>query len=209
MSDLLKNGLNDYLDHLLPARDPILIEMENYALQQNFPIVGPQVGRFLCQLAYLKKPDTIFEMGSGFGYSAYWFNLGAPQAKIIFTEFNKRNIQRAEKWFKLGKKAHQVVFKQGRAQDILAQTPGFFDIIFIDVDKHEYPQAFSRALSKIKQGGMIIIDNVLWYGKVTSVRESDQDTMGVRKLNEMLYETPGVLSSILPIRDGLGICIKL
>jgi caffeoyl-CoA O-methyltransferase len=209
MSDLLKNGLNDYLDRLLPERDPILKEMEKYASQQNFPIVGPQVGRFLCQLAYLTKPEVIFEMGSGFGYSAYWFSLGAPNATIIHTELNPRNIRRAQKWFKSGKKEHQIVFKQGRAQDILAHTPDFFDLIFIDVDKYEYPQVFSLALTKVKQGGLIIIDNVLWYGKVTSVTESDHDTLGVWKLNEMLFQTTGVLSSIIPIRDGLGLCIKL
>jgi len=209
MSDLLMQGLNEYLDRLLPERDPILTEMEKYALQQDFPIVGPQVGRFLYQIAFLLKPKFIFEMGSGFGYSAYWFCLGAPQAKVIYTELDPQNIVRAKTWFKSGNRINQIIFKQGRAQDILAESKNSFDIIFIDVDKYEYPQAFTLALNRVKKGGIVITDNLLWYGKVISESHSDQDTLGVRQINEMLFQTEGVFSSIIPIRDGIGITIKL
>lgn len=209
MSDLLLPGLNNYIDTLLPQRDKILKEMEAYAAQQNFPIVGPQVGRFLFQLAYLVKPANIFEMGSGFGYSAYWFCLGAPQARVTLTDLSADNLVLAKNWFKEAKKDHQIEMKQGDAREIIGASAQNYDIIFIDVDKHEYPEAFSLALNKLRHGGVVITDNVLWYGKVVKKGEKDKDTAAVELCNKMLFQTPDIYSTIIPIRDGLGLTIKI
>jgi predicted O-methyltransferase YrrM len=209
MSDLLLPGLNKYIDSFLPERDQILREMENYARERNFPVVGPQVGRFLFQLTYSLKPSLIFEMGSGFGYSAYWFCLGAPEARVIITERNDNNLLLAKKWFVKGKKEHQVSFTKGNALDILKASKDKIDIIFIDVDKHEYPEAFSLALNRLHPGGFIVTDNVLWYGKVADPDQIDPDTEAVRRCNELLFNTPNIFSTIIPIRDGIGLTIKM
>lgn len=209
MSDLLLPGLNNYIDTLLPPRDNILKEMEVYAAQHNFPIVGPQVGRLLFQLVYLVRPAIIFEMGSGFGYSAYWFCLGAPQARVILTDLNADNLVLAKNWFKEANKNHQIEIKQGNASEIIEASSQHYDIIFIDVDKHEYPEAFSLALRRLRHGGLVITDNVLWYGKVVVKGEKDKDTEAVKLCNKMLFQTPNIYSTIIPVRDGLGLTIKL
>ena len=209
MSNLLLPGLNEYIDSLLPERDLILQEMEEFASTHNFPIIGPQVGRFLYQICRLVRPKRIFEMGSGFGYSAYWFCQGAPQAKVTLTDRSQKNLDRARKWLSKANSNQQVTLIKGISQDILLKDKTEFDIIFIDVDKHEYPEVFSLALSHITNTGIIITDNVLWYGKVSQKKHQDGDTISIRKFNKLLFETPGVFSSIIPIRDGISISMKL
>jgi predicted O-methyltransferase YrrM len=209
MSDLLIENLNEYIDHLLPDRDLILQEMEKYAKLHDFPIIGPQAGRFLYQICQIMKPKSVFEMGSGFGYSAYWFCKGAPKAKVTLTDHSQKNLERAKNWLNQAGLIHQVTLIDGYSKEILQKSKHNYDIIFIDIDKHEYPDAFNLALSFLNKGGIIITDNVLWYGKVGQADQQDADTNSIRKFNRQLFNTPGIFSSIIPIRDGIAISIKL
>ena len=146
-SDLSFYDINNYLSSVTPARDPILTEMEIYGQEYNFPIVGPTAGSFLHQMVLLTNPKRIFEMGSGFGYSAYWMAkaLNDPEAKIICTEEATKNATRATSYFERGGIADKIDFKIGNALEIIEETTGFFDIIYNDIDKHEYPIAFQKA----------------------------------------------------------------
>ncbi len=209
MDGIFVNGINSYLDNLLPERDDILLEMEEYATETSFPIVGPQVGYFLYQIAALKKPKMIFELGSGFGYSAYWFALGSSETNIICTERSDENIERGQKWMKQAGFDTRVKFHQGDAREILKTISGEYDLIMNDIDKHEYPDAFHLAMTHLSKNGVLITDNVLWHGKVADGTVDDAGTNGIREYNRLIYQTSGIMSSILPIRDGIAVSYKL
>lgn len=209
MPGIFRDGINEYLNSLLPSSDPVLAEMEQFADKTGFPIVGPQVGRVLFQISRLRKPESILELGSGFGYSAYWLGKGAPQAKIVCTERSEDNIRRAKTWFHRSGMEKSVTFFRGEALEILSNLGGIYDIVLNDVDKHQYPQIFHTALQHLSADGVLITDNVLWSGTVVDEAENDANTNGIREYNRLIFNSPEVLSSILPIRDGLAVSLKL
>ncbi len=209
MSDLFRTGIDDYLDSLLPERNPVLSEMEDYAREKNFPIIGPQVGHFLYQIVKLTKPKMIFEMGSGFGYSAQWFLMGDKETRVICTELSEGNIARGKQWMEKAGFSDRVVFYQEEAQNVLRRQTDPFDIILMDVDKEQYPEAFHLALDSLRPGGILLTDNVLWSGRVADPDNKEVSTRGIREYNRLIFNTPGLFSSILPIRDGLAMSVKL
>ena len=143
--DIIHPDINNYLDVLLPERPRVMQEMEKLAKDRNFPIIGPQVGRILYQYTKLIGAKRIFEMGSGFGYSAYWFALALPEdGKVICTEAASNNIDLAEDYLKAAGLLHKAEFKKGDAIKILSQTSGPFDIILNDVDKDDYHARWKR-----------------------------------------------------------------
>lgn len=187
----------------------VLQEMEEYAGEHDFPIVGPLVGRFLRQLALAIGAKRIFEMGSGYGYSAIWFAGGlAAGGKISCTDGSAANKTRALGHFKTAGYDDRIDFLVGDARDIIGKSDGPFDIIFNDIDKEQYPDAFALAVPRLRKGGLYITDNVLWSGRILDGDKSDS-TRGVIEHNRLLFETGNLLSSIVPIRDGLGMAIKL
>jgi len=206
--DIVAPEIESYLDHLLPSEDEILGEMEREGKKRRFPIVGSQVGRLLCQMAQLTGARRIFEMGSGFGYSAYWFLKGmSTGGQVILTDDSKENLGRAKDYFKRAGLLDQVTLEEGDALEVINRYPGPFDIIFNDIDKEQYPQAFKKALPRVRSGGLLISDNVLWFGRILT-DSRDLDVEGIRIYNRLISETPEVFSAIIPIRDGLSISIK-
>lgn len=209
MYDIIHPEVNNYLESLLSPVNKVFKEMEQYAAERNFPIVGPQVGRLLFQFTYLQKPKSIFEIGSGFGYSALWFCLAAPHSRIICTEYNMDNINLAKKWLEKAGFIENIEFFHGSAQHAFEKTKLPYDIIFNDADKHQYPEIFSIALKNLKKGGLLIADNVLWKGKIVNSKADDRDTLGIQKFNRLIFNTPDIFSSILAIRDGISISLKI
>ncbi len=200
--------IESYIDHLLPSQDDILKEMEQEGEKRRFPIVGPQVGRLLYQMARLTRAARIFEMGSGYGYSAYWFLKGMPaSSRIILTDDSRENLDQARDYLKKAGLLDRVTLEYGDALDLIEKYPGPFDIIFNDIDKERYPEAFKKALPRIRSGGLLISDNVLWFGRVlTDSRDSDVE--GIRTYNRLITQTKGLFTAIIPIRDGVSISIK-
>jgi len=203
------DGIDPYIESLLPGRDAVLQEMEDRAESLNFPIIGAQVGRLLYQIARLKNPKHIFEMGSGFGYSAYWLAKGASGAQIICTEMDNNNIRLAESWLLRAGLAPRIRFYHGTAQNILSEIGGEYDLILNDVNKEQYPQTFHLALKHLAPNGLLITDNILWGGRVANPEINDPNTLGVREYNRLIFETPGIFSSVVPIRDGIAISMKI
>jgi predicted O-methyltransferase YrrM len=200
--------IDEYILNVLPPRHEVLTEMDDYARKNNFPIVGPQVGRFLAQLVLITGAKSIFEMGSGFGYSAFWFaKYLKPDGKIICTDGEPDNKDRALKYLKRGGYNDSVEFQVGDARRIIEKYDGPFDIIFNDIDKEQYPEAFDLALPRLRKGGLFITDNVLWSGRMLedNIHES---TAGVIEFNRKLFESEEIFSTIIPIRDGLGVAVK-
>lgn len=206
--EILNRQIDKYmLDNLAP-RDEILAEMEYFAAQHQFPIIGPQAGIFLHQLVRLSRAKNIFEMGSGFGYSALWMAKGLRKgSKIICTDGAPHNKKRALKYFKRAGLERLMEFHVGDACKILGKYPGPFDIILNDIDKEDYPEAYNLALPRLKKGGIFLSDNVLWHGRILA-NKPDKATGGILKFNNMLLGAPELISNIIPIRDGLGLAIK-
>ena len=221
--DVLHPSIDEYLLEVIPARDEVLTEMEVYARENRFPIVGPLVGRVLHQLVLLTNPTRIFEMGSGFGYSAYWMAkaLRQPEASIICTDGSQENANRAAGYLARGEIANRIDYRVGNALEIINETEGDFDIIYNDIDKDGYPEAFRKAIPRLRSGGLFITDNMLWLGRVVTydtdanVQELDEEeqwvhdtTVGVKELTRLLYSSPDVFTTIIPLRDGVSVAIK-
>jgi len=202
--------VEEYLYGTLPQRDPVFREMESYANENDVPIVGPAVGRLLFQLAKMTGANRIFEMGSAIGYSTLWWALAIGQEGVVFyTDSDRRNADRARESFQRAGVLDRVEIKIGDALEILSERKGEFDIIFNDVDKTQYPQAFNLAAGKIRKGGLYIVDNVLWSGKVARPDQNDENTKAIVEHNRLLFRHTEFLSTLIPLRDGVGIALKL
>jgi caffeoyl-CoA O-methyltransferase len=201
--------IEEYLKSLAPTDDIILKEMEELGKERNFPIVGPLVGKLLHQLALTIGAERIFEMGSGFGYSAYWFAKAVHDSgTVFFTEFSKDNAHLALNFFKRAEVDDRIKIHVGDSLSILDSIPGHFDIIFNDIDKEHYPLVVEKASNRLRKGGLLIADNILWFGRV--LRDGDSSsTKGVKEFTRLLLSEKGFLTTIIPIRDGISISLKL
>lgn len=201
--------IEEYLKSLSPADDTILKEMEELGNKRSFPIVGPLVGRLLLQLALVIGAERIFEMGSGFGYSAYWFAKAlSDNGTLFFTEFSDENARLALDFFKRGKIENRIKIQVGDSLSILDRTPGHFDIIFNDIDKEYYPLVVDKAHKRLRKGGLLIADNILWFGRVLKDDDSSS-TKGIKEFTRLLLSEKGFLTTIIPVRDGISISLKL
>lgn len=206
----LDKGIDQYINQLMPNRDPVLIKMEDYAKQKGFPIIGPQVGTLLAILTRLKKPAKILELGSGYGYSAMWFALHSTGSTTIYcTDGDKKNKKRAGEYFKEAGVDQKIQFHVGDALEFIDSVTGPFDIIFNDIDKEEYPEAFKKSLPKLNKGGLLVTDNTLWRGQVADGSIKDKDTEGIREYNRLAFGTSGLLSMVVPLRDGVTVSYKI
>lgn len=207
--DIVHPLINQYLADVTPDRDAIQQEMEAYAAENNFPIIGPLVGRLLFTLARAIGARRILELGSGFGYSAYWFAKGTGEdCRILCTEENPENIEKALAWLTRGGVAQKVEFRNGDALDLLDTVEGTFDIILNDIHKQDYPRALALAVPKLRRGGLLITDNVLWSGRILDDKP-DEATAGILTFNRLVYAHPELFTTILPLRDGVALTIKL
>ena len=194
----------DYLEQLVGDSPDPASEMEREAEKRSFPIVGPQVGRFLALVSAMIRPGRIVELGSGFGYSAFWLGLGAPRAEIHLTEYKASNLEQARKYLNRTNHPERFVYHEGDALESVQDIRGPVECILLDLDKEEYPRALDWVEERLAPGGTLIADNVLWKGKVTFSGPSETATDAVKTFNKRLHEKPWS-SSILPIRDGLAI----
>jgi len=211
--------LENYLYAMLPEREPVLQEMERQAKQHNIPIVGPAVGRLLYQYARLLNARVIFEMGSAIGYSTIWWAKAVGgEGRVHYTDGSRKNADEARRYFQQAGVADRIEVHVGDALEILSERKERFDILFNDVDKHDYPRVFHMAAARVRRGGLFISDNALWHGKVAFAAgnpglEKDPDrlpqTEGVVELNRLLYESTDWYTTILPLRDGVAVAMRL
>lgn len=207
--DIVHPDVEDYLNRLYPSGDAVLIEMERLAAKERFPIVGPLVGRFLAQMARLIGSKRVFEFGSGFGYSAYWFLKGmGDDGRVVCTDDEEENAGRAREFFRKAGLESRVQFEVGDALEIIDHQRGPFDMILIDCEKARYPMAYEKTVDRIRKGGLLIADNVLWSGSVVKSSE-EPSTIGIQTFNRRISANPQFFTSILPLRDGISISMKL
>jgi caffeoyl-CoA O-methyltransferase len=215
MDDHKRDALDAEIDRLLRRHDePVLLEMEAEAEARHFPVVGRSVGVVLEILARTIGARRVFELGSGFGYSAYWFcRAVGPQGEVHLTEFDEANIVKARDYLGRAGLAAQARFHTGDALSTFGQTDGDFDIVFCDIDKHQYPQAWATARERIRPGGLWICDNSLGIGAGTIIDRLDgragEMIQGIREHDDAVAADHTFLSEILPIRDGVMVAYRL
>src|SRR5437867_1991535 len=201
--------VEDYLYSMLPPRDEVLSEMEAEAAAKKVPIVGPAVGRILHQLALMTNAKSIFEMGSAIGYSTIWWARALQEGgRVIYTDGDSKNAEQARRYIERAGVADRITIKVGDALELLSEEKEQFDVIFNDVDKEDYPRVFRLAVPKLRKGGIFITDNVLWSGKVTEKNPAEATTKAILAFNRLLYSSPDLFTTILPIRDGVAVAIK-
>jgi predicted O-methyltransferase YrrM len=206
--DIVSPEIERYLHDLANPADPILREMEVLAAERSFPIVGPQVGRLLHLLARIISARRVVELGSGFGYSAYWFARAVgPNGLVLLTEQSRENARQAEGFLSRGGFRNRVRIEVGDALEILGSAGGGFDIVFNDVDKEHYPEVLARAAVALKPGGLLICDNMLWFGTVLDPDPEQPSTRGVKELTRQLLESDQFETVLVPIRDGISVSV--
>lgn len=210
-SVFLQDDVDQYIYGLLPERDAVIKEMERHAAEHRVPIIGPAVARLLALLTQVAGAKRIFEMGSAIGYSTIWLARAAgPKGKVHYTDGDPANAQRARKYFKRAGVAKRIDVQVGDALELLKRAPGKFDLIFNDVDKHQYPDALKVAVPKLKRGGLFITDNTLWSGKAARPADADdRATLGVQEFNRLVYASKELYPVLIPLRDGVTVCRKL
>lgn len=201
-------AIEDYMRRLLSQTDdPVLTEMERIAQENNFPIVGRLVGVFLETLARTVDAQRIFEFGSGYGYSAYWFAKAVgPEGLVICSDGDPLNQEKAGEYLGSAGLWDRVSFHVGLAQETFARTEGLFDICYNDVDKGDYPEVWQMARNRIRPGGLYIADNVLWHGRVAVEDYVDVVpgwTEAILEHNRLIFTDPEFDAFINPTRDGV------
>jgi caffeoyl-CoA O-methyltransferase len=201
--------VDDYLYSMLPQRDEVLAEMEDYATAHNVPIVGPAVARILQQLAIMIKAKTVFELGSAIGYSTIWWAQAVgDKGRVIYTDGDPKNAERARGYFDRAGVANRITLHTGDALEVLSEQKEQYDIIFNDVDKDDYPRVLRLVSPRLRKGGLFITDNVLWSGRVAEKNPTEARTKAILEFNRLLYNSPDFYTTILPIRDGLAVALK-
>ena len=202
-------AVEDYLYSMIPGRDEVLEQMESEAAARNIPIVGPLVGRVLHQLALMIQAKNIFEMGSAIGYSTIWWARAVGEdGRVFYTDGDRKNAEEARGYFEKAGVAAQITMRTGDALELLSEQNGEFDIIFNDIDKEDYPRVFRLAIPRLRKGGLFVTDNVLWSGRVAEKNPSEASTKAILEFNRLLYGSPELFTTILPIRDGVAVAIK-
>ena len=201
--------VDDYLYAMLPPREAVLAEMEDYATKNDIPIVGPAVARVLQQLALAIKAKTVFELGSAIGYSTIWWAQAVgEQGRVIYTDGDSKNADRARSYFARVGVTKQITLHTGDALEFLSEQKEEFDVIFNDVDKDDYPRVLRLVAPRLRKGGLFVTDNVLWSGRVAEKNPTDARTKAIVEFNRKLYDSTEFYTTILPIRDGLAVALK-
>jgi len=201
--------VDDYLYSMLPKRDAVLAEMEDYAAVHRVPIVGPAVGRILQQLALMINAKTVFELGSAIGYSTIWWAQAVGEkGRVTYTDGDPKNAERARGYFDRAGVASRITVHTGDALEYLSEQKEEFDIIFNDVDKTDYPRVLRLVSARLRKGGLFITDNVLWNGRVAEKNPKGAETKAIVEFNRQLGASPEFMTTILPIRDGVAVALK-
>jgi len=209
MTPLYSSDLDRYIRDLLPPRDPVVMEMEALAQERNIPIVGPAVATLLSTLAASIAARRVFELGSAIGYStAFFASAVGPGGKVFYTDGDPQNARAARGYLSRLGLSERVDFGIGEAIGLIQKTAGDFDVVFIDIDKEGYPAALEAAAPRVRPGGYLLADNVLWSGKVVDAGIRDAATEGIREFNRRLFARTDFVSVIVPLRDGVAIARK-
>jgi predicted O-methyltransferase YrrM len=216
MDDVVPERIERFARLVGPRGDSIVAEMDAYAETTGFPTVGPAVGGWLRLLARLVDAERVFEFGSGFGYSAYWF-AGAipPDGEVVCTEFDAENCERAREYLARGGFDDRTVVERGDALETVERYDGPFDVVLIDNEKQRYAEAFDAVREKVAPGGLVVADNAITAGPmefdalVDLVAGEDVETTdatrGVAEYLHAVREAEEFETALLPVGEGVAV----
>jgi predicted O-methyltransferase YrrM len=206
--------LESFLEELVPERDSLIKEIEGQSLRETIPIITPAVGNYLAGLVKISRASKILEIGTAIGYSTLWLARASAQTdgQITTIDLNIDRLTRALKYFKQAGVADRIIALPGDARAILPALEGPFDFIFIDAAKGEYLEYLELVYPLLNQGGLLVVDNVLFRGWVVPGAIFDPKynrlVKGVREFLQKLCGNSQFETSILPLGDGLAVSIK-
>jgi len=208
---ILQPEQESYLDRLLPPRDAVLREMEERAARENIPISDPEVGKLLGILARATGARRILEIGAAIGYGAIWLARGAPEARVYSVDIDPERLAAARGYLERAGVADQVELIEGAALEVIHRLDGPFDLVYVDAVKTEYRKYLDLVLPKLRVGGVIVCDNLLWGGQVAAPDEDreDRDADALRSFNGYLMMHPQLQAVVLPLGDGVGLATKI
>ena len=201
----------EYLDRLLSQKDPLLVEMEAYAAEHRVPIADREVAYFLEISARASKAKRALEIGMAIGYSVVHLARGMGRDGLVVTiEPNDEMISASEDFLTRAGLRNQVRIERGKALDVMPGLNETFDLLFIDAVKEEYRQYLDLGLERLKVGGLVLVDNLLWGGRVADNSEqSDSSTLALRDFNQYFVNHPQLHAEVLAVGDGLGYAVKI
>jgi caffeoyl-CoA O-methyltransferase len=203
---LIAPEVSAYLEQLVPPRDELTAAMEADAAKKDFPIIGPACGHLCYLLTRLTGARHVFELGSGYGYSTAWFARAVREnggGTVHHVVWDAALSQKAREYLTALGLAPQVQFHVGEAVAMLRDAPDRYDLIFNDIDKQGYPDALTAIAEKLRPGGLLIADNLLWSGRIFDAGDRSPATEGIREFTRLVTGSPEWISSVIPIRDGM------
>ena len=212
--EIVNPKIEDYLQDLLGGDHPVAEEMEAVAEERDFPIVGRAVGITLEVLARAVGARRVLEMGSGYGYSAYWFARAVGEGgEVHMTEGDAANQERAMDYLGRAGLEGRVRSHVGNALEIIDHLEGEFDVVFCDIDKGDYPTAWDKGRERVRTGGLYLCDNVLWDGRVVTGEDRETTPAGwtaaIRQHNDSIAADERYRSTIVPTRDGVMVALRV
>jgi caffeoyl-CoA O-methyltransferase len=206
---IIQRNQAEYLDQLLTQKDPLLAEMEAYAAEHKVPIADREVARFLEITARGTGARKVLEIGMAIGYSVVHLAHGVgAQGTIVTIEPNEEMIRAASGYLKRAGVLDRVEIEKGKALEVMPSLEETFDLLFIDAVKEEYSQYLDLGLPRLRTGGVVIVDNLLWGGMVAT-GDTESSTVALREFNRYFLNHPQLLAEVLPVGDGLGYAVKI
>ena len=210
-SPILTPNVGHYIDGLLRPPDPLAAVLSAHATQRGFPLIGHTSGNWLELLTRSIQGKRVFEFGSGFGFSAFYFARAVGEdGEVIGAEHDDHELVDFERLYGDHPFKQRIDIRLGCAFETFHATEGMFDVILIDIDKEDYPRALEDAIARTRPGGLIMADNVLWGGKTAyPPAEDDEATIALQAFNQQLFSDSRIQTGILPAGDGLSISLVL
>jgi len=210
---ILQTEQAEYLDQLLPANDQLLVEMESYAAEHRVPIGDREVARFLEITARAINAKVALECGMAIGYSVIHLLRGMGEdGRVVTIDPSDEMISRASEFLTRAGLRTRTQIEKGYALEVIPRLNETFDLLFIDAVKEEYRGYLDLALPKLRVGGVIVCDNLLWGGQVAGdIRSDDQKTSteALRAFNRYFVNHPQLRAEVLAVGDGLGYAVKI
>jgi caffeoyl-CoA O-methyltransferase len=203
--------VQEYLMSLVPPREAEMQIMEEYAEEHNFPIIGAAGGYYCYQVARMIGARSVFEMGSGYGYSTAWFAKAVKEnggGVVHHTVWDEKLSKMAASYLSRLGFDGLIQYHVAEAVATLRQTEGSFDLIFNDIDKEAYPESLPLIKEKLRSGGVLIIDNMLWHGQIFDSKDHEKSTNAIRDFTKTITTDPDWIVSLAPVRDGMIVAYK-
>ncbi len=203
--------IQEYLKSYVPDRSETLLEMEAYAEEHDFPIIGPLAGTFCYLLTRISGARRVFELGSGYGYSTAWFAKAVAEnggGEVHHVVWDRKLSDMARAYLSRLGYGDLVQFHVAEAVETLAGTQGEFDLMFSDINKDSYPDSLPVIYEKLKRGGVLLVDNLLWSGRVMDSHNQDANTRAIRRFAHMIADDRRWSQSTIPLRDGVLVAYK-